>query len=125
MQALEEQFGGEDDSLSGPRPMQTDTLQQQPTGDNNTNATPTVAPAGAGGAGAGPAPAAATGTPTQPLVAPKRLGGGGGLKFTRFSNAYMLVYVRVCDWDRIMVPVTKDDIAPYLRERLEVRRGGL
>jgi hypothetical protein len=33
----------------------------------------------------------------------------------------MLVYVRVADWSRIMVPVTKDDIGPYLRDRLEVR----
>jgi hypothetical protein len=38
----------------------------------------------------------------------------------RYSNAYMLVYVRASDWGRIMCPVTKDDIAPYLRERLEV-----
>ena len=50
-------------------------------------------------------------------VAPKRL---GGLKFTRFSNAYMLVYVRLSDWDRIMCPVEKEEMSPYLRERLEV-----
>jgi ubiquitin carboxyl-terminal hydrolase 7 len=56
-------------------------------------------------------------------LAPKRLV-PGGLKFTKFSNAYMLVYVRVSDWPRIMVPVTKDDIAAYLRERLEVCPGG-
>lgn len=59
------------------------------------------------------------GTPlAPPPLAPKRV---GGLKFTRFSNAYMLVYVRVSDWTRVMCPVTKDDITPYLRERLEVR----
>eukprot|EP00878_Enallax_costatus_P010709 GHUV01011185.1.p1 GENE.GHUV01011185.1~~GHUV01011185.1.p1 ORF type:complete len:671 (+),score=192.28 GHUV01011185.1:167-2179(+) len=49
-------------------------------------------------------------------AAPKRM---GGLKFTKFSNAYMLVYVRESDWPRVMVPVTKDHIAPYLRQRLE------
>lgn len=53
----------------------------------------------------------------QSAAPPKRL---GGLKFTKFSNAYMLVYVRVSDWPRVMVPVTKDHIAPYLRKRLEV-----
>jgi ubiquitin carboxyl-terminal hydrolase 7 len=51
-------------------------------------------------------------------LAPKRV--VGGIKFTRFSNAYMLVYVRESDWPRFMCQVTKDDIAPYLRERLEV-----
>jgi hypothetical protein len=53
----------------------------------------------------------------SPAAAPKRL---GGLKFNRCSNAYMLVYVRLSDWPRIMCEVTKDHIAPYLRERLEV-----
>ena len=32
----------------------------------------------------------------------------------------MLVYIRRCEWDRIMHTVTKDDIAPHLRQRLEV-----
>eukprot|EP00883_Tetradesmus_obliquus_P008816 jgi/Sobl393_1/19554/SZX64323.1 len=41
------------------------------------------------------------------------------LKFTKFSNAYMLVYVRLSDWPRYMAPVAKDGIAPYLLERLE------
>jgi ubiquitin carboxyl-terminal hydrolase 7 len=54
----------------------------------------------------------------SPHAGPKRL---GGLKFNRCSNAYMLVYVRLSDWPRIMGSVTKNDIAPYLRERLEVR----
>lgn len=58
----------------------------------------------------------------QAPAAPKRI---GGLKFTKFSNAYMLVYVRVSDWPRVMVPVTKDHIAPYLRQRLEVGSSGL
>jgi hypothetical protein len=32
----------------------------------------------------------------------------------------MLVYVRLSDWDRIMCPVEKEEMSPYLRERLEV-----
>lgn len=40
-------------------------------------------------------------------------------KFTKYSNAYMLVYIRVSDWERIMCDVTKDDIADHLRKRLE------
>jgi hypothetical protein len=47
------------------------------------------------------------------------------LKFTKFSNAYMLVYVRLSDWQCYMGTVTKDGIAPYLLERLEVRRPAL
>jgi hypothetical protein len=50
-----------------------------------------------------------------PLVQKQRL------KFTKFSNAYMLVYVRLSDWQRYMPTVTKAGIAPYLLERLEVR----
>ena len=52
-------------------------------------------------------------------------GGGGGYKFTKHSNAYMLVYVRKCQWEQYMCRVTKEDIAPYLRGRLEVQEGGL
>jgi len=37
------------------------------------------------------------------------------------SNAYMLVYVRVDDWDRVFCPVTKDDLNVHLLRRLEVR----
>lgn len=40
-------------------------------------------------------------------------------KFTKYSNAYMLVYIRVSDWDRIVCDVTKEDIADHLRKRLE------
>jgi len=47
--------------------------------------------------------------------------GGGGFKLSKLSNAYMLVYVRVSQWDNVMCRVTKDDIPQYLRERLEVR----
>lgn len=56
------------------------------------------------------------GPDVAPAAAPKRI---GPIKFTRFSNAYMLVYVRERDWPRFMCPLTKDDIAPYLREWLE------
>lgn len=47
-------------------------------------------------------------------------GGGGGFRVGKLSNAYMLVYVRVAQWDDVMCRVTKDDIPQYLRERLEV-----
>ncbi len=35
------------------------------------------------------------------------VGGGGALRFSKQSNAYMLVYVRKEDWERIMCPVYK------------------
>eukprot|EP00798_Chlamydomonas_sp_ICE-L_P022134 gene22134-29196_t len=41
------------------------------------------------------------------------------MKEAKCSNAYMLVYVRESDWDRIMCPVTKDDIQEHLKDRLE------
>ncbi len=43
------------------------------------------------------------------------------LKITRFSNAYMLVYVRVADWDHVMCTVTEQDIYEHVRVRLKVR----
>lgn len=36
----------------------------------------------------------------------------------RFSNAYMLVYVRESEWDSIMCEVTEDDISEHIRARL-------
>lgn len=36
------------------------------------------------------------------------------------SNAYMLVYVRISDWDRVFCPVSKEDLNVHLRRRLEV-----
>lgn len=57
------------------------------------------------------------------LHGPFNAGGGGGFKLSKLSNAYMLVYVRVSQWDEVMCRVTKDDIPQYLRERLEVRCG--
>ncbi|KXZ54806.1 hypothetical protein GPECTOR_4g877 [Gonium pectorale] len=44
---------------------------------------------------------------------------GGGLKYAKFSNAYMLVYVRRQDWQTIMCDVTKDNIQKHLLDRLE------
>uniref|UniRef100_A0A7S2Z4X2 ubiquitinyl hydrolase 1 n=1 Tax=Chloropicon laureae TaxID=464258 RepID=A0A7S2Z4X2_9CHLO len=41
------------------------------------------------------------------------------LKMARFSNAYMLVYIRDSDRDHILCDVTKEDIAKHLRERLD------
>lgn len=40
-------------------------------------------------------------------------------KFTKFSNAYMLVYIRVSDKDKIMCKVDEDDIAEHLKARLK------
>lgn len=43
---------------------------------------------------------------------------GKDFKFTKYSNAYMLVYVRESDMGTVRCEVTQDDIAPHLRERL-------
>ncbi|KAF1868595.1 hypothetical protein Lal_00036033 [Lupinus albus] len=40
-------------------------------------------------------------------------------KFTKYSNAYMLVYVRETDKDKIICNVDEKDIAEHLRERLK------
>lgn len=40
-------------------------------------------------------------------------------KFTKHSNAYMLVYVRASDWDDIMCEVKGTEIAEHVRDRLE------
>lgn len=36
-------------------------------------------------------------------------------KFTKYSNAYMLVYIRECDKDKIICNVDEKDIAEHLR----------
>lgn len=36
-------------------------------------------------------------------------------KFTKYSNAYMLVYIRVSDKDKIICDVDEKDIAEHLR----------
>ncbi|KAF6169871.1 hypothetical protein GIB67_034263 [Kingdonia uniflora] len=40
-------------------------------------------------------------------------------KFTKYSNAYMLVYIRDSDKDKIICNVDEKDIAAHLRERLK------
>lgn len=42
------------------------------------------------------------------------------LKLTKYSNAYMLVYVRESSWKDIMLEVSQDDIAEHVRSRLKV-----
>ncbi|KAL1558281.1 CSN-associated deubiquitinating enzyme Ubp12, variant 2 [Salvia divinorum] len=43
-------------------------------------------------------------------------------KFTKHSNAYMLVYIRESDKDKIMCHVVEKDIAEHLREKLKRER---
>lgn len=38
-------------------------------------------------------------------------------KFTKYSNAYMLVYIRESDKDKIICNVDEQDIAEHLRVR--------
>ncbi|KAL8036479.1 hypothetical protein ABFS82_12G158700 [Erythranthe guttata] len=40
-------------------------------------------------------------------------------KFTKYSNAYMLVYIRVSDKDKIICDVDEKDVAEHLRIRLK------
>lgn len=46
--------------------------------------------------------------------------GGSGLKYAKQSTAYMLVYIRESDWDRILCDSGKDDLVEHVRRRLEV-----
>ncbi|KMZ63841.1 hypothetical protein ZOSMA_395G00050, partial [Zostera marina] len=39
-------------------------------------------------------------------------------KFTKYSNAYMLVYIRESDKDRIICNVDEKDIAEHLRQTI-------
>jgi ubiquitin carboxyl-terminal hydrolase 7 len=39
--------------------------------------------------------------------------------FSKFSNAYMLVYVRESEWDSVMCEVTEEDISEHVRARLK------
>ena len=61
-----------------------------------------------GGDGTAPAP-----PPTQGFNPPLFS------KLSKYSNAYMLVYVRECDVKSVLCPVTKQDIAQHLHERVE------
>ena len=44
------------------------------------------------------------------------------IKFTKYSNAYMLVYIRECDKDKIICNVDEKDIAEHLQVRNSVTR---
>lgn len=46
-------------------------------------------------------------------------------KFTKYSNAYMLVYIRVSDKDKIICDVDAKDIAEHLRVNLLISRSGI
>lgn len=52
-----------------------------------------------------------------PETAPQNL--SNAVRASRFSNAYMLLYVREEDWDTIMCPVTDSDIPPHLARRVQ------
>ncbi|KAE8711065.1 Ubiquitin carboxyl-terminal hydrolase 12 [Hibiscus syriacus] len=43
-------------------------------------------------------------------------------RFNKYSNAYMLVYIRESDKDKIICNVEENDIAEHLRERLEKKK---
>ncbi|CAO3673657.1 unnamed protein product [Rhizopus microsporus] len=45
-----------------------------------------------------------------------------GRLMNRFTNAYMLVYIRECMLDDILAPVTEDDIPKHLIKRIEEER---
>ncbi|KAF6255465.1 hypothetical protein COO60DRAFT_1641474 [Scenedesmus sp. NREL 46B-D3] len=98
--ALEEQFGGEDEPGGSP----IGRVQVR------------------GGEDAGEGPVQEGDQQQQQQQASAPLAPKQRLKFTKFSNAYMLVYVRLSDWQRYMSTVTKDGIAPYLLERLEAEQ---
>lgn len=42
-----------------------------------------------------------------------------GRPMNRFTNAYMLVYIRECKLDEVLSPVTEQDIPRHLSQRLE------
>ncbi|GAA0141978.1 cysteine protease [Lithospermum erythrorhizon] len=50
---------------------------------------------------------------------PTNPGFNSPFKFTRFSNAYMLVYIRETDKERILCDVDENDVAEHLRIRLK------
>ncbi|KAJ3173620.1 hypothetical protein HDU88_002708 [Geranomyces variabilis] len=50
------------------------------------------------------------------------IGGRQGIKIKRFTNAYMLVYIRDTDRDQVLAPVTTSDIPAHLLAKLEEER---
>ncbi|KAL6782343.1 hypothetical protein ACKKBG_A06435 [Auxenochlorella protothecoides x Auxenochlorella symbiontica] len=49
-------------------------------------------------------------------------GGAPGLRFTRFANAYMLVYVRESEWGSVMCGVERRDISQHVCARLQAEQ---
>lgn len=49
-------------------------------------------------------------------------GGEDGYHKAKFSNAYMLVYIRASDWDRLMSCGGKEEISEGLRKRFEMEQ---
>lgn len=47
------------------------------------------------------------------------VGYGNHMRVTKHSNAYMLVYVRISDWDNIMCPAGKEHLQDPVRARFE------
>jgi hypothetical protein len=61
-------------------------------------------------------PSSACHHPVPSLQLPSHgFGNPPSFKFTKFSNAYMLVYIRVSDIENIMCEVAKDDVAEHLQ----------
>lgn len=52
--------------------------------------------------------------------APQSFNNNLGFKVPKYSNAYMLVYIRIDDWERIQCNVVEEDIAEPLRVRFKV-----
>ena len=42
-------------------------------------------------------------------------------KARSLNNAYMLVYVRDADWDKVMAPTGKDEVSEHVRKQLELQ----
>ena len=42
-------------------------------------------------------------------------------KARSLNNAYMLVYVRDADWDKVMAPTGKDEMSEHVRKQLELQ----
>jgi len=51
--------------------------------------------------------------------APQSFNNNLGFKVPKYSNAYMLVYIRINDWERIQCNVVEEDIAEPLRVRFK------
>lgn len=51
--------------------------------------------------------------------APQPFGPPPVMRLPRFSNAYMLVYVRESEWDSVMCDVSEEDIGQHVRARLK------